>query len=119
MGRALLLQRPNFRYLWLVFSLGLLLFCGCGHRQTLVEIANRAGQYRVGNGDEPSDLDPQIAIGQIEHDIMLSLYEGLVYGDAKDVSPRPAWPKAGTFRPTVWSIPFTSATMPAGPMAIP
>jgi oligopeptide transport system substrate-binding protein len=72
-----------------VLCWGLLLVCGCGHRQTLVEIANRAGQYRVGNGDEPGDLDPQIAIGQIEHDIMLSLYEGLVYGDAKDVSPRP------------------------------
>jgi oligopeptide transport system substrate-binding protein len=70
-------------------ALGLLLFCGCGHRQTLVEIADRAQQYRVGNGDEPSDLDPQIATGQIEHDIMLSLFEGLVYGDAKDVSPRP------------------------------
>jgi len=73
----------------IVLSLGLLLSCGCGHRQTLVQIANRAGQYRVANGDEPSDLDPQIAIGQVEHDIMLSLYEGLVYGDAKDVSPRP------------------------------
>jgi oligopeptide transport system substrate-binding protein len=69
--------------------LSLLLVGGCGRRQTLVEIANRAEQYRVGNGDEPGDLDPQIAIGQIEHDIMLSLYEGLVYGDAKDVSPRP------------------------------
>jgi oligopeptide transport system substrate-binding protein len=72
-----------------ILALGLFLFCGCGHRQTLVEIANRAGQYRVGNGGEPSDLDPQIAIGQLEHDIMLSLFEGLVYADAKDVSPRP------------------------------
>jgi oligopeptide transport system substrate-binding protein len=72
-----------------VSLLGLFLFCGCGRRQTLVEIADRVQQYRVGNGDEPSDLDPQIAIGQIEHDIMLSLYEGLVYGDAKDNSPRP------------------------------
>ena len=73
----------------IVAGLCLLFFCGCGHRQTLVEIADRAQQYRVGNGAEPSDLDPQIAIGQPEHDIMLSLYEGLVYGDAKDVSPRP------------------------------
>jgi len=55
----------------------------------MVEIADRAGQYRVGNGGEPGDLDPQVAIGQLEHDIMLSLFEGLVYGDAKDVSPRP------------------------------
>jgi oligopeptide transport system substrate-binding protein len=72
-----------------VLSLGLLLFCGCGRRQTLVEIADRVQQYRVGNAGEPSDLDPQVAIGQLEHDIMLSLYEGLVYADAKDNSPRP------------------------------
>ncbi len=72
-----------------ILVVGLLLFCGCGHRQTLVEIADRAQQYRVGNGGEPSDLDPQIAIGEIEHDIMLALFEGLVYGDARDSSPRP------------------------------
>jgi oligopeptide transport system substrate-binding protein len=74
---------------WLALALGLPLWCGCGRRQTLVQIADRVQQYRVGNGGEPSDLDPQVAIGQIEHDITLSLYEGLVYGDAKDNSPRP------------------------------
>jgi len=72
-----------------VLFLGILLFCGCGRRQTLVEIANQVQQFRVGNGGDPSGLDPQIATGQIEHDIMLALYEGLVYGDAKDGSPRP------------------------------
>ncbi|HEY3862967.1 MAG TPA: peptide ABC transporter substrate-binding protein [Verrucomicrobiae bacterium] len=54
-----------------------------------MEIADRIQQYRVGNGGEPGDLDPAIAVGQIEHDVMLSLYEGLVYGGAKDNSPRP------------------------------
>jgi oligopeptide transport system substrate-binding protein len=73
----------------IVLALELSLFCGCGRRQTMVEIADRIEQYRVGNGGEPADLDPQIAIGQLEHDVMLSLFEGLVYGDAKDVSPRP------------------------------
>jgi oligopeptide transport system substrate-binding protein len=73
----------------IVLALGLFLFCGCGHRQTMIEIGDRAEQYRVGNGGEPADLDPQVATGQLEHDVMLSLFEGLVYGDAKDVSPRP------------------------------
>jgi oligopeptide transport system substrate-binding protein len=83
----MMIRSVNFAAMAL--GLGLFLFCGCGPRETMVEIADRAGQYRVGNGGEPGDLDPQIAIGQLEHDIMLSLYEGLVYGDAKDVSPRP------------------------------
>jgi oligopeptide transport system substrate-binding protein len=80
-------RRPSLAGIFLCW--GLLLLCGCGHRQTLVEIANRVGQYRVGNAGEPSDLDPHVAIGQLEHDIMLSLFEGLVYADAKDCSPRP------------------------------
>ena len=42
-----------------------------------------------GNSDEPSDLDPQTAIGEIEHYIMVSLYEGLVTGDPKTVAPAP------------------------------
>src|SRR5208283_4528222 len=70
-----------------VLTLCLLLLCGCERRQSLVDIADRAQQYRVSNGDEPADLDPQTSIGQIEHDIMLSLFEGLVTGDPKDVSP--------------------------------
>ncbi len=72
-----------------VLTLCLLLLCGCERRQSLVDIADRAQQYRVSNGDEPADLDPQTSIGQIEHDIMLSLFEGLVTGDPKDVSPIP------------------------------
>ncbi len=74
---------------WGLLTLCLIVVCGCGRRQTLVQIADRIQQYRVCNGDEPSDLDPQTSIGQIEHDIMLSLFEGLVCGDPKDVSPIP------------------------------
>jgi oligopeptide transport system substrate-binding protein len=70
-------------------SAGLLLLGGCGKRESLVEIGDRTQEYRVGNSDEPSDLDPQIAIGELEHYIMVSLFEGLVVGDPKDVSPRP------------------------------
>jgi oligopeptide transport system substrate-binding protein len=81
--------RDSRRALWSLLALGLVLLCGCGRRQTLVEIGDRIQEYRVGNGGEPSGLDPQVAIGQIEHDIMLSLFEGLVVADAKDVSPQP------------------------------
>ena len=67
----------------------LLVFCGCAKRQTLVDIGDHTQEYRVGNSDEPSDLDPHTAIGELEHYIMVSLFEGLVVGDPKDVSPRP------------------------------
>jgi oligopeptide transport system substrate-binding protein len=72
-----------------LLALGLVLLGGCGRRQTLVEIGDRIQEFRVGNGGEPSGLDPQVATGQIEHDIMLALYEGLVVADTKDVSPEP------------------------------
>ncbi len=65
------------------------------------QIADRTQQYRVGNGDEPSDLDPQTAIGQIEHDIMLSLFEGLVVRRSQGrLAACRAWRNDGTFRPT-------------------
>ncbi len=58
----------------------LLILSGCGKRQTLVDIGDHTQEYRVGNSDEPSDLDPQTAIGEIEHYIMVSLYEGVGHG---------------------------------------
>jgi oligopeptide transport system substrate-binding protein len=69
---------------------GVALLCpGCGHRQTRVETGSRDQVLHVANGAEPSDLDPQIAIGEVEHDIMLSLFEGLVNGNAKTCEAEP------------------------------
>lgn len=62
---------------------------GCGKRETLVEIGNRTQELRLNNYDEPAGLDPQTSIGQPEHGIILSLFEGLVTADAKDLSPLP------------------------------
>ncbi len=44
----------------------------------------------VGNGAEPEALDPHIVTGVPEHHILVSLFEGLVDLDAKDLSPIPA-----------------------------
>jgi oligopeptide transport system substrate-binding protein len=66
-----------------------LIFSGCSKRQTRVEVGNREQVLHIANGAEPSDLDPQIAIGEIEHDIMLSLFEGLVNGNPKTMVPEP------------------------------
>jgi oligopeptide transport system substrate-binding protein len=62
---------------------------GCGRRETLIQVGDREGMLRIGNGAEPGGLDPQVETGQPEHDIMLALYEGLVDPDPKDASPVP------------------------------
>ncbi|HEY3853905.1 MAG TPA: peptide ABC transporter substrate-binding protein [Verrucomicrobiae bacterium] len=83
----------------LALSTCLLALSGCGKRETLVDIGNRTQEYRVGNSDEPSDLDPQTAIGEIEHYIMVALYEGLVIGDPKTVAPIPGVAKSWDISP--------------------
>lgn len=66
-----------------------LLAGGCGKRETLAAIGDRTQELRLNNEGEPSSLDPAVATGTIEHSIMLSLYEGLVTPDPKDLSVRP------------------------------
>ena len=45
--------------------------------------------WRVGNGSEPQDLDPQTITGVPEHKIMMALFEGLASEDPKDLHPVP------------------------------
>ena len=45
--------------------------------------------WRVGNGAEPQDLDPQTITGVTEHKLMMALFEGLVTEDPKDLHPVP------------------------------
>ena len=66
-----------------------LLACGCGKRETLAAIGDRTQELRLNNEGEPSSLDPAVEIGNIEHDVILALFEGLITADAKDLSPRP------------------------------
>ncbi|MEO7297686.1 MAG: peptide ABC transporter substrate-binding protein [Verrucomicrobiota bacterium] len=74
---------------YFVIAIFLLTGAACGHRQTRVEVGNREQVLHVGNGGEPADLDPHTSIGQIEADIMLALFEGLVNGDPKTNEPKP------------------------------
>jgi oligopeptide transport system substrate-binding protein len=76
---------------WLTFCLTLLCLglIGCGKRETLVEIGDRTQELYLNNEGEPSTLDPQGNTGNIEHNILLSLFEGLVRADPKNLSPQP------------------------------
>jgi oligopeptide transport system substrate-binding protein len=66
-----------------------LLAGGCGKRETLVEIGDRTQELRLGNEGEPATIDPAVATGVTEHNVMVSLFESLVFADNKDLSPRP------------------------------
>ena len=69
--------------------LALLLFAGCGERETRVERGDSEQILYKGNGTEPQELDPQIVTGVTEHHIIMSLLEGLVTEDPHDLHPVP------------------------------
>src|SRR5262245_10941172 len=64
-----------------------LFLAGCGKRETRIETGDRDQVLHLGNGDEIEDLDPQIATGIPEHNIIASLFEGLLTEDPKDLHP--------------------------------
>jgi oligopeptide transport system substrate-binding protein len=82
----------------LIFTLSvaiLLAACGGGDRSTTSRDAEKAATLidaqilLVGNGAEPEALDPHIVVGVPEHHILITLFEGLVSMDPKDLSPIP------------------------------
>jgi oligopeptide transport system substrate-binding protein len=77
------------RKIYLPFLCLALLAGGCGKRETLVAIGDRTQELRINNFGEPASLDPQLGIGNVEHNVILALFEGLVTADPRDLSPRP------------------------------
>ncbi len=63
---------------------------GCNKRLTPVQQGDRDQVLLLGNGAEPSDLDPQIIIGIPESHIVFALFEPLVLLDPVNLQPRPA-----------------------------
>ena len=45
--------------------------------------------WRVGNGAEPQDLDPQVVTGVPEHKLIMAIFEGLLAENPRDLSPEP------------------------------
>ncbi len=90
----LLLRSHRLRSAVLAFCIlhsAFCIFClpGCRKSETPVEAGNREQILHLGNGAEPRDLDPTIAVSTTESHILVALYEGLVsYSpDARSVLP--------------------------------
>jgi hypothetical protein len=91
-GHRRLLQFPTaLKFLALLISL--LAICGCGKRETLVQIGDRTQEFFLSNADEPSNLDPQTSIGNIEANIELALSEecDAEAGGRRNVGYFPRW----------------------------
>ncbi len=71
----------------LIVSLSFII--GCNPRETQIQKASREGIMIVGNGAEPSDLDPQTITGVPERNITATLFEGLTRSDPETLEARP------------------------------
>jgi oligopeptide transport system substrate-binding protein len=72
----------------------LVFMTGCGNRETQIQIAAKAGIMLVGNGAEPSDLDPQTITGIPERNITAAMFEGLTRNDPKTLEAIPGQAKS-------------------------
>ncbi|MBI2814912.1 MAG: peptide ABC transporter substrate-binding protein [Opitutae bacterium] len=66
-----------------------LVFTGCGKRETMVEVGNRAQILHQGIATEPQDLDPHLLQFQSHFNVFMALSEGLVGYDPSDLHPVP------------------------------
>lgn len=62
---------------------------GCLKRETPVEAARASGTLLLGNGAEPADLDPHIAVTYNDYNILVALFEGLTVIDEASSKPLP------------------------------
>ena len=74
----------------LIFSIMVMVAAvACAKRETTVAQGDRTGVLHVGNGAEPQSLDPHLAGGTVDHNVLSALYEGLVTLDEETLQPRP------------------------------
>lgn len=67
----------------------LVTFTGCLKRETPVEAARQTKTLLLGNGAEPADLDPHIAVAYTDYNILIALFEGLTVIDEATSLPLP------------------------------
>ncbi len=83
------LRLPSWSYLSACLAISCLLFAGCKPRETNVESGNRTQTLHRGMGPALANLDPHLATGTTDYNVLSALYEGLVAEDPVDLSPVP------------------------------
>lgn len=68
----------------------LLVAGGCARKSTSASSAVAAKSLLVGNGAEPTDLDPPVTTAFTDMNIIMSLFEGLTFIDEQSTKPVPA-----------------------------
>ena len=61
----------------------------CFKPATRIAQANRTGSLHVGNGAEIQALDPHLAVGSVDHNVLSALFEGLITLDEETFQARP------------------------------
>ena len=74
---------------WFLACLWVALTVGCLQRETNVERGNREQVLHRGIGPSPAHLDPHLATGTAEYNVLSALFEGLVAEDPVDLRPVP------------------------------
>ena len=67
----------------------LLLATGCKRPDPAAATGGGAGVLLVGNGAEIQSLDPHLAGGSVDHNVLCTLFEGLLTLDEETLQPRP------------------------------
>jgi oligopeptide transport system substrate-binding protein len=65
------------------------LLVGCTPRETNVETGNRTQVLHRGKGPSLADLDPHLATGTTDYNVLSALFEGLIGQHPEDLSPVP------------------------------
>jgi oligopeptide transport system substrate-binding protein len=100
-------RHSAFSCLFVPFVGILLALClsACGKRETLVERGNREQILHRGVGPEIGELDPHLASGNTEYNILTALLEGLVAEDPVDLKPVPG--VAESWNPSTDGLTYT------------
>ena len=77
------------RFLAVLTLLLALPLAGCRPRETPVESARHSHTLLVGNGAEPSDLDPHVTVAFTDSTLLVALFEGLTVIDEATSKPLP------------------------------
>jgi oligopeptide transport system substrate-binding protein len=62
---------------------------GCGRREAPADVAAREGRFLMVTGADPQTLDPHVATGFPEFQVLSALFEGLTVLDPVTCMPRP------------------------------